>query len=156
MPSVRDNTKYRCKTPGCGMIYDFPTLGDVKNCVGCGHMDYDQIRITAVCDFCAAVDPTWTYPCHDFIVDFTIIGLPGDRKVGAWGACDTCHDLIEADDWDGLREHCIATEPDHARVAAIPQGRFLLDKMFDILWRQFRENRCGEPYRHTKEEWDAD
>ena len=52
------------------------------------------------CDFCTAPDPPWTYPAEDFI-----IAMPDGPDVGSeggWGACEHCHDLIEADDRRGL------------------------------------------------------
>ena len=70
-----------------------------------------------VCDFCRAT-PVWEYPCADFVTavmgvskDGTIkVADPPEVSVGAWVACDPCHDFIEAGDWDGLAEHTLKAE----------------------------------------------
>ncbi len=51
------------------------------------------------CDFCTREDVRWTYPARDFTEK--VAGRTVGSQ-GGWAACDPCHDLIEADDYDGL------------------------------------------------------
>lgn len=61
------------------------------------------------CDFCNALDPTWSYPAHDILM------VPVDederihQSVGGWAACDACALLIEAGDTEGLLVRCYAS-----------------------------------------------
>lgn len=52
-----------------------------------------------VCDFCLIEGPTWDYPAGEM----EIVGHPLiNRSDDEWGACDECHDLIEAGNVNGL------------------------------------------------------
>src|SRR5688500_8897502 len=76
----------------------------------------NECRI-AVCDFCRA-SPTYEYPCDDFVTE--VLGVrkdgslvkadPPQGSAGAWAACQSCHDFIEADDWDSLAERTLAAD----------------------------------------------
>lgn len=57
------------------------------------------------CDFCSAPFPMWRYPARTFIA-YIIANIAGE-SVGDWAACDTCHDLIEADDRTGLAQRSL-------------------------------------------------
>lgn len=50
------------------------------------------------CDFCSDPHPPWDYPCESF----ELWGLV--NSLDSWGACDACHLLIQADQWDALAE----------------------------------------------------
>lgn len=47
------------------------------------------------CDFCSERPVRWRYPARSFVMGHT--GELGHESVGDWAACETCHDLIEAD-----------------------------------------------------------
>lgn len=152
MSGVEDNRKYRCKT--CGAIYHYETAYETATpCRTCGDVNYEQIRITTVCDFCSSPDNVvWTYPCHDFVVATLLPGLPDERKVGAWAACGACHDLIEAGAWDAVAERAIES---HQKTERLPAKAVrMLQRLLLSLHQQFRDNRAGPAYRH-KEDTDA-
>lgn len=110
MPSVRDNTKFKCL--GCGTILDIPApFHPLPECPGCGGTAYDQIAITPTCDFCASPNPSWAFPCEDFVIA-VIPGGPSQGFKGEWAACDTCKGLIEDGDKDGLAQRAFALDPD--------------------------------------------
>lgn len=92
------------------------------------------------CDFCSAPDPTWKYPCEDFILEGTHHG-----SEGAWAACDDCAALIERNDRDGLALRSIESYPlrDY-----IPRGR--LRRMMAKLHRHFFRKRAGSVERISK------
>lgn len=80
---------------------------------------------TALCDFCAALDPGWFYPMGEF----EIVGgggrfLSGDRMY----ACDECRALIDADDW---------------RAMKLRTGSPALNPAVAVLWSGFRRHRTG-------------
>jgi hypothetical protein len=61
-----------------------------------------------ICDFCSDVRVAWAYPCESFT---SIIVAPGGVGVQAnhngWAACNTCHELIEADRREQLVERSL-------------------------------------------------
>ncbi len=48
-----------------------------------------------VCDFCSQTPVTWQYPSEPAIVQDRNVAFESADDL--WAACDTCHDLIEAD-----------------------------------------------------------
>lgn len=64
---------------------------------------YEEAVSSPVCDFCFDQGPTWDYPCKRF----TIAEL-GFGSADAWAACNTCAELIEAGDVEGLVERGLA------------------------------------------------
>ncbi len=98
-----------------------------------------------ICDFCTAQTARpWCYPCRAFVAwelpaDQNILGVPvvADSP-DDWAACDACHALIEAGDWEalaqrsaadslstrlGLRDHALAMMRDlHAKFRAHRAG----------------------------------
>lgn len=150
MSGVEDNRKFRCKT--CGAIYHYETAFETATpCRTCDDVNYEQIRITTVCDFCSTADNVnWTYPCNDFVVPALIPGLPDEAKIGPWAACDECHRLIEVDAWDAITERAIA---EHQRAQRLPNKAIrVLQHLLLNLHQQFRDNRAGPAYRHTEED----
>lgn len=108
MPSVRDNTKYRCKGEGCGTIFDSEASGSALSCPNCGGMNLAHLRITAVCDFCSTTENVrWAFPCAPWR-DLT--GAMMD--LGPWAACDECKELVEARDREGLLRRWTEHDPD--------------------------------------------
>lgn len=152
-PSVDDNRKYRCKT--CGAIYHMETAFDTaRECVTCGDVNYEQIRITLVCDFCSTPDDVaWTYPCEDFVVAGLVPGLPNEVKVGDWAACEACHDLIEAGAWAEVGKRAVDHHVERHPLPA--KARSLLTILLRKLHTDFQQHRTGTPYRHDKENPDA-
>jgi hypothetical protein len=64
-----------------------------------------------ICDFCLAPNPPWTYPAgHVHIVGHRAITDSDDP----WAACDTCHDLIEAENHVELVEHMLRGQKHHS------------------------------------------
>lgn len=91
------------------------------------------------CDFCSAPCPIWRYPARSFVA-YRASNLAGE-SVGDWAACDSCHDLIEADDRRHLAQRSldelILKHPEAKAAAEI-----LLRDLAD-LHRQFFEHRHG-------------
>lgn len=50
-----------------------------------------------LCDFCKRPNPTWEYPCKDFIMLEVRWG-----SQGSWAACEDCAEFIEKDCLDEL------------------------------------------------------
>lgn len=109
----------------------------------------NHAEVKGVCDFCLERDPAWIYPCESY---GTIIGTKlesGDLKaehygsVGDWGACDTCHDFIEAGDWESMLERNLNSHPERL----IEPVKSLLKKAIREMWRGFESNRTGPAYR---------
>lgn len=72
--------------------------------------DDDDLDRVGMCDFCSASGAPWTYPCDDFTSTVAVHpdgSSMSHGSVGAWGACDACHDLIEAGDFAGLAERAL-------------------------------------------------
>lgn len=93
-----------------------------------------------ICDFCALIDPPWTYYCEPF----TIVQAPAPpyQDDGMWAVCDPCHELIQDDDWEGLLDRTVQHDQD-------PQIDRLRTK-FRILHNEFRSGFYG--YERTSEE----
>ncbi|MEU0770554.1 hypothetical protein [Streptomyces albogriseolus] len=80
-----------------------------------------------VCDFCTASNPAVYYPVTEFIIQAPGGGfLSGDR----FYACPRCRELIDADDWKGLRDW-------------IGPAQFGLGHR--LLVMGFKQHRAGEP-----------
>lgn len=135
MPSVRDNTKYRCD--GCGTIVDVASF-PAPPCPNCGHAHFTQIRVTTVCDFCSGTENVrWVFPCQDF----SDPAIPGHSSIGDWAACDDCKPLIEAEDWNAVGDRWLARDPD-ARALPDRLARFAMRE----LHTRFATHRTGDPY----------
>lgn len=73
-------------------------------------IEYDQPADT-VCDFCSEPKPTWRHPCRPAENALMVFEHQetGDTKVvdyrdnnPDWYACDSCHDMVERGDANGL------------------------------------------------------
>lgn len=83
-----------------------------------------------LCDFCNDMKPAWEHPCRSFT---TLGGVV--ESVDAWLACDGCHTLIVAENWDGLAARCaLLLSWDASLVLAIQD--------------EFRKNRIGPPRKY--------
>lgn len=83
-------------------------------------------RKAPVCDFCNSADVTWTYPAADFDAGVDVVDVEngerfGNMMIGAWAACDNCHDAIESGDREALVARCIPAgmEPDPVLVLVL-------------------------------------
>lgn len=56
--------------------------------------------VVEICDFCLAPKPPWTHYATTFcVIGDPARGIPSYVDVdGEWGACETCHAAIVADD----------------------------------------------------------
>ena len=152
MSGVEDNRKFRCKT--CGAIYHYETAFETAQaCRTCGDVNYEQIRITLVCDFCSGQEVAWTYPCDDFVMTALIPGLPDENKVGAWAACDECHTLIETDAWEAVAER--AVEQHESAIELNAKARKILRLLLLRLHEQFQAHRAGTAYPYKEGTEDA-
>lgn len=76
-------------------------------------------ELEGVCDFCSAPNPRWGYKADNFASPAGFDVPSGTEfaygSAGGWAACDTCADLIDADDFDALLrralDHINATRP---------------------------------------------
>ena len=120
--------------------------------------DWDQAQSTAIketiedrdqpyCDVCGEPGPAWLYPCDSF-------ALPqiGYESVTDWAACDACHDLIEADDTEGLyRRRAERREPGIEQELAdrSPEDRARIERTRELFIRTmqaaFLAHRWGRP-----------
>jgi len=98
-----------------------------------------------ICDFCSSQDVHWSYDCPDFSLT-----LPSGEPWGStegWAACDACHDFIEANDWDGLRERAVASyfdiHPDTLLIGATAAVRRRLDSDLRLMHGRFAELKTG-------------
>ena len=104
------------------------------------------LSAVTVCDFCAAPGATWKYPARSFDIAEVERLLPGGgtdtttrRSDGAWGACDRCHDAIEAGDWDSIMDRAMR----HHRASLRPT----IEPAVCALWLAFERHRTGPPRR---------
>lgn len=64
---------------------------------------------SGICDFCAPPRPSvWVYPCMDFTIPIPerYFGTKTPMSIGAWGACETCAELVESGDRETLAMRC--------------------------------------------------
>lgn len=109
------------------------------------------------CDFCSERPVQWQYPCRTFEVpDPPMVPLPiRGRSVGAWAACQTCHDLIEDNNWRGMlrRWESVSETSKLLRNAMSVSGedretiRARLRAWVQGFWSMFRANRLGPVQR---------
>lgn len=150
-PGVESNDKYKCNR--CGAIASFAPvqqLGGVNRCPVCHDIDWDQIVVVHVCDFCGTnetSDKWWRFPCLDFKHSMQVAGASLRASKGDWSACEVCKGLILEDDRRGLAQRAIDRE-------GVPEG---FDKsrrqfLFSIVRRghdDFFDNWNGVPQEDT-------
>lgn len=108
-----------------------------------------ESEILGFCDFCLAPNPPWTYPCGSYHVAIGTKNITGGTatesygSVGDWGACDACHDDIEADCWGNVLERNLRSDPERM----VEPLRTLLSIKIREMWRDFERSRTGPAYR---------
>jgi hypothetical protein len=66
--------------------------------------------------------------------------------MGAWAACEPCHDLIEADQWARLRRRFLRLY--HLAYPGLsPAASVAVEADLAPLWLQFRRHRTGPAER---------
>lgn len=113
------------------------------------HGELHAQRDEPICDFCLGdpkEDPIrWSYPCG--YVRLSNANPVMNRTKDSWGACDACHDLIEAGDFDGLFDRTFRnqvtrfTEFDPEDVT--PQSKAAMRAETQRIWREFSAARVG-------------
>ena len=94
-----------------------------------------------ICDFCPEPNPAWSYPADNFI-GHAVGGIVAE-SIGAWAACEVCHELIAADNRTGLTGRSVSTllakqpDLDFARTEVAGELRELHARFF--------LNRAGDP-----------
>lgn len=151
-PSVHSNTVFECAR--CKAKVDLEDTDEVrsKGCPVCGHDEFLQIVVVAVCDFCSTPGELfWTYPCDSF--NYGIPESPRDGSLGDWAACDECHALLETGDHKTVTRR--AVEFELSQHPEYSQMRHQIWGVIAHIHKGFREHRTGEPpFRETKEEYE--
>jgi hypothetical protein len=89
-----------------------------------------------VCDFCSMPSVSWQYPARSFDAMRGVC-----RSIGGWYACETCHDLIEGENWTTLADRCV----EHfckQRMQHKARPRLMLK-----VHRKFAKHRTGDAFR---------
>lgn len=144
-PSVQDNSKFICND--CGTIVDFRDersyLGGERPCPNCGSYDWDQLRITTSCDFCATThNVSWEIPCDDFELPIAPGLMQGFK--GAWAACDICKQFIDRGERMALFAR--AVRMDFHKATPLPRT------MIEQAHNGFFAHRTGDPVPFNPEE----
>jgi len=97
------------------------------------------------CDFGTPDDPPirWRYPCRNFTLTS---GDTDHVSIGAWFACDSCSELVEAERWDELLERVVARA--EQRIGSAPvqvraRVHAVIRTHLDAWYAAFREHRDG-------------
>lgn len=98
-------------------------------CDGCGL----ELPRLGICDFCSDPNPVINEVADDFDVNPGPVG----RSMGAWGACQGCHELIAAEKWLELEERGI----DAMRRKFPRSSRNTVRLAVQAIQRQFRIHR---------------
>jgi hypothetical protein len=95
-----------------------------------------KLAIQNVCDFCAMPSVSWQYPARSFDAMPGVFG-----SLGEWGACETCHDLIERQNWTALAKRS---------AERICKDNTKRDKCFAFMLKlhaEFARHRTEDPFR---------
>lgn len=92
------------------------------------------------CDFCTAHTVTYAYPARGFIVQ---AGELLRHYIGPWGACESCHALIEAGRWNTLADRTSAYVPPGMSRELARLYRREMKRTTLALHRKFVERRTG-------------
>lgn len=109
-----------------------------------------------ICDFCGVHHPTWDFPCKTFVDTWTGIrsGVYGKTEGfdsgGDWTACDSCMQLIVADDYKALSKRALKQFGD-----GTPAEKSAMYARLSTMHRQFRDNRTGPPVPISNTHWIA-
>src|SRR5262249_37520305 len=91
-----------------------------------------------VCDFCSMASVSWRYQARSFDA---MRGVFTFRSIGEWKARETCHDLIEGENWIALADRCAEHFCKH-RMQQKPCSKLTLK-----LHRKFARHRTGDAFR---------
>lgn len=101
-----------------------------------------------MCDFCGdtlgEIEP-YSYPCKPFMYGIIVSGMPDGGSKGDWAACMACHELIEADDQEGLIERSLEVE--HRIYPDRRPERHISYALVKQIQKGFFANRDGPMYR---------
>lgn len=110
--SVLDNKSYRCL--GCGYVVEGAIeAASIPECPDCGGVNFEQIAVTIVCDFCSIplarddVDEFWTHYAHEHALPPPAPGMRPTIQDPEWAACGECHRLIESGDAEALLDRAV-------------------------------------------------
>lgn len=98
-----------------------------------------------VCDFCGETPIAWEYPTHS----------PTTHWHDPWMACQTCHTLIEGDDWERLLVRTLQHRQCRSNAYTFdhdPDKRKPKTADPDVVWAiqdLFRQSRSGEAIKLT-------
>lgn len=91
------------------------------------------------CDFCSSKLAAWSYPAEPFRVTYTDGVLR--ELVGPWGACESCHRLIETGEWGRLLAKGLSY---FTKQGATPTQRKVLKKRIRTMHIEFIRHRTGD------------
>ncbi len=93
-----------------------------------------------ICDFCCSREDkvVWAYPCTTF--EMKVTEDIGGTSHGGWAACDKCHELIKANNREGLVQRSFENLV-HTEGLISPFYKMAIKE----LHQTFFANRKGEP-----------
>lgn len=98
-----------------------------------------------ICSFCGSTASRWIHPCTTFALVFHKKGHTAYFvSHGFWYACNECHDLIVAGNWELLGLRALESMTDW-RVLFPQQAIDILEKI-EELHNAFRIHAYGTPY----------
>jgi len=106
---------------------------------------------SSVCDFCSSEKIRWAYPADDFEIGAIVALDPETNEpvdvqpmgsAGPWAACEECAKLIEANDYEALKERGIKVGIDAAPPGLIVDHK-LARTMLANMHAGFRAHRTG-------------
>lgn len=113
-----------------------------------------QVPLVLVCDFCSI--PTgdhavWTYPAEDFFYSFQIEDAKRMASKGDWAACEECHALIEAGDYEAVAVRSTASSIEQHGPESMGERRFFFGLAL-LQHDDFRKHRTGDAIYETARE----
>jgi hypothetical protein len=87
-----------------------------------------------ICDFCVQPDPTWTHFTKKFVTDKVAhLGEKTYDDDGMWAACDSCHDLILAEDRRTLLRRSVNMDPNPEANGATTR----INQLHTLFWQNY-------------------
>lgn len=156
MTDVKANNLHQCNN--CKEIFEITDVLLLEQpCPSCNmNTGWTQLALILVCDFCSM--PTgdgavWTYPAEDFFYSFQIEDSKPMASKGGWGACEECHALIEADDYEQLAVRSTASSLELNPQYVGKEGFFL--GLAVLQHRDFKKHRTGDAiYESAREHYE--
>jgi len=130
----------------------------IQQCAKCGAFGANNMTINGmlcdkcletnpkVCDFCSDKNPLWVFPAKGFT---TTYGYDSHSQIKGrsdkwWAACQPCHDLVLANDNNGLADRALASEF-AAREYRSGHDRAVVRQLIVEGHGKFMNNRTGAP-----------